>query len=225
MNHVYRRRAAGWGIGVALCLLGTLAPAQQPAAAAETAVTPKPAVAPETAITLQAEGFRLIVAKDGYVLSFIDTRTGKDYAGKDVRQPFAFLRKGGKNVPPMGCSASGNLITVTFPEGAAVDLKVTPKGRWLVLEVAAARGVTAEELVFGALRLALNKHVSWISGVASDGEFSVAVRALNLKANLRLGGVPSHFEPTCYARYGMVGARIALVGCPAERLRPVLQDL
>jgi hypothetical protein len=180
---------------------------------------------PALAGTLETDGFRLAVGKDGYDLSFIDKRTGKEYSGKDVRQPFAFLRKGGKIVPPTGCSASGDLVTLTFPEGADVELKITPKGRWLDLEVAAVRSAGAEELVFGSLRLLLEKHVSRISGVASDGEFSVCVRALNLKANLRLGGIPSHFEPTCYAKYGMVGARIALVGCPADRLRPVLQDL
>ena len=180
---------------------------------------------PAPAMTLEAEGFRLVVGKDGYVLSFTDKRTGKEYGGRDVRQPFAWLRKGGKAVSPIGCTASGDLVTVTFPEGASIDLKVTPKGRWLVLEVASVRGGGAEELAFGSLRLVLEKHVSWMSGVASDGEFAVCVRALNLKANLRLGGIPPHFEPTCYAKYGMVGARIALVGCPADRLRSVLQDL
>ena len=179
----------------------------------------------DAAVTLETEGFRLVVGSDGYDLSFIDKHNGKEYCGKDARQPFAEVLKGGKTIGPAGCSASGGLITITFPEGVSVDLKVTPKGRWLVLEVAAVRGDGADELVFGALRLSLNKHVSWMSGVASDGEFAVCVRALNLKANLRLGGVPSHFKPVCYAKYGMVGARIALAGCAADRLRPVLQDL
>ncbi|MCY3020727.1 MAG: hypothetical protein NTW87_17050 [Planctomycetota bacterium] len=183
------------------------------------------ATPPAAAVTLETEGFRLTVGSDGRNLSFTDKRTGKDYCGQDVRQPFAFLRKGGKVVPPTGCSTVGNVVTVTFPEAVSVELKVTPKGRWLVLDVASVRGEGAEELVFGSLRLFLNKHVSGISGVASDGEFAVCVRALNLKANLRLGGVPSHFEPTCYARYGMPGARIAVVGGPADGLRTVLQAL
>jgi len=177
------------------------------------------------AVTLDTEGFRLAVGSDGYGLSFTDKRTGKEYCGNDARQPFASIRKGGKVVLPAGASSRGDLVTVTFPDAVSVELKVTPKARWLVLEVAAVRGEGVDELVFGSLRLLLNKHVSWMSGVASDGEFAVCVRALNLKANLRLGGVPSHFEPTCYARYGMPGARIALVGCPAERMRSVLQDV
>ena len=189
------------------------------------AAAAQPAAPSGPAATLETEGFRLVVGTDGYDVEFVDKRTGKDYSGKDVRQPFAYMRRAGKVLTPTGASASGGVITIAFPEGAGFDLKVAPKGRWLVLEVAAVRGEGVEELMFCALRLLLTKHVSWISGVASDGEFAVCIRALNLKANLQLGGVPSHFKPVCYAKYGMVGARIAVVGCPADRLRPVLQDL
>jgi hypothetical protein len=190
------------------------------AGAAET-----PPVPAAPAATLETDYFRLVVGTDGYGISLADKRTGKDYWGKDWRQPFAFLRKGGRNVPPVACSAAGDRITATFPDGAAIELKATPKRRWLVLEATAVRGEGFEEAVFGALRLTLNKHVSGISGVASDGDFAVCIRALDLKTDLRLGGVPSHFEPVCHRRRGMTGARIAVAGCPADQLRPVLQDL
>ncbi|MGD0094542.1 MAG: hypothetical protein ABSE73_31925, partial [Planctomycetota bacterium] len=64
------------------------------------------------AVTLETEGFRLAVGRDGYNLSFTDKRTGKDYCGPEVRQPFAFFRKGGKVVLPTGCSAAGDLVTI-----------------------------------------------------------------------------------------------------------------
>ncbi|MBM4018190.1 MAG: hypothetical protein FJ288_07650 [Planctomycetes bacterium] len=181
--------------------------------------------APAPAAVFETEHLRLAVGPDGCGTAFIDRRTGKDYWPKDRAHPFIFIRRGGRVVAPTGLAADGGAITAAFPDGISVTVRITQKPRWLVLEVESVRGAGHEQVVFGALRLDLTKRVSPISGVASDGDFAACVRALNLKANLRLGGVPAHFEPTAYARYAFAGAKAALVGCPASALRPLLQDL
>jgi len=181
---------------------------------------------PGPTITLETDFLRYSLGADGSVVAFVEKATGKDHRAPEPRQPFALVRKQGKTHPASACSFADGLLTVAFGEsGATATLKVTAKKHYLVLEVTSVSdGI--EELVFGALRVALAKHTSPISGVAADDAFAACVRALNLQVNLGLGGGPTPtFLPTCYAKYGLVGARLALVGCPTDRLRPVLQEV
>jgi hypothetical protein len=206
-----------------IALLGSLAvlPAlgRAPATGAEAQAPADPAA------VLETQHLRLVIGRDGYNAGFIDKRTGKDHDGKDGRMPFVFLSRGGKRVNPTACAAEGGTLAFAFPDGARVGLKVTAKPRWLVAEIASVTGEGIEEVAFGALRVPLNKHVSGMSGIATDGDFAACIRVLDLRSTLRLGGVPAHFEPAAPARYGLVGAKVALVGCPYDALGPLLRDL
>jgi hypothetical protein len=194
----------------------------QPAADAESA-----AAAAGPPITLETQHLRLVIAADGHVVSFLDKQTGKDYCPKDSRPAFAQIKREGKYFRPTLCEMADGQIKLTFGEpGVTVLLKPTAKSDYIVLEVASVSDTKVEELSFGMVRVTLSKNVSSMAGVAADDEFAAAVRALNLQANLRLhGGKAPLLEPYCEAKYGLVGAKIALVGCPAARLRPVLQTL
>jgi len=186
-----------------------------------------PVPKPATAIVLENDLLRLGIGADGQTVAFVDKRTGKDYCPKEPRQAFAAIRRQGKTHEASACAFADGQITIQFGDsGVTAVLKATAKKRHLVLEVASVSDPKVEEMAFGAFRVAASKHVSWISGVASDDEFAACVRALNLQTNLVLHGGPSPlFVPTCYAKYGLVGAKAALVGCPTAQLRSVLQDV
>jgi len=178
-------------------------------------------------IALETDFVRYAIGADGHIVSFADKRTGKDYCPKEPRMGFAHVRKEGKTHGPIACSMSGDLVTVTMGgQAGTVVVKATPKKRWLVFELVSVSDPKVEEVSFGCVRLALGKNQNSMSGIVSDDEFAAAARALNLQTNLRLSGGPTPaLAPYAESKHGMVGAKVALVGCPAQELRPVLKDL
>ena len=200
----------------ALCFLWAGNPAR--------AETPPTAGRP---ITLETEYVRWVIGPNGHNASFADKKSGKDYCAKEPMTGLAHARKAGKTYGPVACSAAGDLITVTFSESAGtVTVRATPKGRYLVFEVMSVSDPAIEEISFGCVRVRLGKYTNSMSGVASDGEFSAAARALNLQTNLRLhGGAAPLLAPFCESKYGLVGAKVALVACPAGEMRAILKDV
>ncbi|MBE3097265.1 MAG: hypothetical protein IMZ44_09080 [Planctomycetes bacterium] len=194
------------------------------ACAAAIAHAAAPAAAP---IVLETEYVRYVIAPNGHMASFTDKQTGKDYCAREPMTGFGHVRKEGKTYGPVACSASGDLLTVTFGGSAGeIVVRATPKPKWLVFELVSVSDPKFEEVSFGCVRATLGKRTNSMAGVVSDGEFSAVARALNLRTNLRLhGGAAPLLQPYCEARHGLVGAKVALVGCPADRMRAVLKDL
>ena len=200
----------------AFCFLwaGTAARAETPPAAGQP-------------VTLETEYVRWVIGPNGHIVSFADKKTGKEYCAKEPMTGFAHARKAGKTYGPVACSSSGDLITVTFGGSAGtVTVKATPKGRYLVFEIVSVSDPAIEEISFGCVRVTLGKYTNSMSGIASDGEYSAAARALSLQTNLRLhGGAAALVAPFCEAKYGLVGAKVAMIGCPAGQMREVLKDV
>jgi len=87
-----------------------------------------------------------------------------------------------------------------------------------VLEVVAVEGEGIEELALCDVPLALR------------GAGRRAVRRLRIGFEpedhvLELPRLGSRLRATCYPRFGMPGAQVALVGCPPAVLREVLQEV
>jgi len=178
-------------------------------------------------VTLETDFVRYVIGPNGHIVSFADKKTGKDYCAKEPMTGFAHARKAGKTYGPVACSSAGDLITVTFGGSAGtVTVKATPKGRYLVFEIVSVSDPAIEEISFGCVRVTLGKFTNSMSGIASDGEFSAAARALNLQTSLRLhGGAAPLLAPFCESKYGLVGAKVALAACPAGEMREVLKDV
>lgn len=88
------------------------------------------------------------------------------------------------------------------------------------------QGQGIDEVIFGGLRSTLNGRVSDISGVVSDGHYCCALRVLDFEVGFRLvGGTAPALSAFCSPKLKMAGARVALVGCPVERLRPILKEV
>ena len=170
--------------------------------------------------------FRFVVGPDGRNQNFVDKKTGKDYLAREP-QTFALISRGGQTEPVSVCVRSGDLITLIFgPPEARIVLRTIPKPNYIVFEIVSVSDPAIEEVCFAAVRLDLPGRASTISGVAAGENFAVSVRALNLKVMLHLGGGSEPlFCPTASAKRGLVGAKVALVGCPVEHLRSVLQEV
>ena len=182
---------------------------------------------PNDHIVIENQYLRCAIGRDGRNIGLVDRRTGQDYCAPEPTQPFILLTREGRTCEPVSCSYDEGQLTVRFaPEGLTVVVDVEVHPTYLVFEVAAVSDPAIVGLVLGAVRLTPSRYVSAMSGVVSDGEFSLAVRALNLQVNVgvQVDGSPG-FWPVCERGYGLVGARLALVGCPSDQVRSVLQEV
>ncbi len=177
-------------------------------------------------IVLQNEYVTYIIGADGKNLSFLDKRSGKEYCAQKGQRAFVTLKKGDTWYEPTTCTFSGGKITVQFEKAdITAVLKAACKKHYFVFEVESVSGPEVDEIVLSNLAVTSCKYVSEMSGVATDDDFAACVRALNLQVNGNVGGRPAVLSSSCYRKYGLVGAKVALVGCPTAEIRTVLKEV
>jgi len=177
-------------------------------------------------VTLENEYAAYRIAADGKNLSFLDKRTGKDYCAEQGRRPFATIKKGGAHHAATACTYAGGKIAIEFqPAGVTAVVKVDCKKHYFVFEVESVSDPEVDEISLVNLAVTSSGRVSGMSGVAADDEFATALRAANLQVLAGVGGNPASLWARCYRTYGLVGAKLALVGCPAGEIRAVLQEV
>ncbi len=179
------------------------------------------------AVTLETDHLRWVIASNGVNHSFICKQSAREYCAAGTRQPWAVIRKGGKSHPATACTLDADRLRLHFAgSGDEATIRVGRKKAYLTFEVVSISDPQIEEMTFGAVRVALAKRASRMSGVVAGDQFAACARALNLRTNLRLGGGPAPLvAPYACATHGLVGAKVAVVGCPTGRLRGVLQRL
>jgi hypothetical protein len=188
--------------------------AAAPGARAETAT--QAATAP---VEIETEYLRYAVSADGTGLHFIDKHSGAEYCSREPATPWLSLRQGGRTYGASAVERTGDRVRVTFgAAGLEVVLRITSRPRYFILEVVSASAEDAEALTFADMRLTLK-------GTLEEA-FSGCALALNLQTNVpELPGPNGRLRALCYPRFGMVGARVAIVGAPTGELRGVLQEV
>lgn len=178
-----------------------------------------PVTPAKPAVSIESRYSRYEIGGDGRSLHFIDRATGSDHLAQSPSSSFASVRKAGRVFPATSVSGSDGTFSAQFGEaGVTATFKLTPGEHYCVFEVVEVRGDGVEELVFIDLPLTLK-------GTPKEPFAGCAV-ALNLQTNVRdIPGASSRPWAACYARFGLVGARAALIGCPQEQLRKVLQEV
>ena len=205
----------------ALFLLASCLAAAAPAPSRGAAA---PAEAPPIVLANDHVAYR--IGADGRNLSFALKRTGKEYCAQPGRRAFLVLRKGGASCQPSACTFAEGKLTVQFAKaGVTAVVRAAARKHYFVFEVESVSDPAVEQLTLLSLPVTPSEHVSGMSGVAADAEFAAAVRALNLQAAGHVGGRPPVLSATCSREHGLVGAKVALVGCPAAEIRQVLQEV
>ncbi len=172
----------------------------------------------EPALKLQSRYLCLELGGDGRCREFTARATGTNYCVLPASNSFASVKKAGRVFQASAASGSGGKLTLTFGEAnVTATLKVTSKQDYVVFEVADVHGEGVEELVFADFPLTLK---------ANPAEpFAGCALALNLQTNVRdIPGASSRLWAACYPRFGLAGAKVALIGCPPGELRRVLQE-
>lgn len=157
------------------------------------------------------------VRADGRVERFVDRRTGLNYAVPNA--PCARVKRGGKEFPVTAAVFKDKLLALEFADtNIQAVIKITVKDTHFLWEVVSLKGPDVEEFVFADVPLTLR---------GSPGEpFTAAALALNLRTLVRELPQPlSRLTASCFPRFGLAGAQVALIGCPAAELRRVMQEV
>jgi len=177
-------------------------------------------------ITLETKHVKYVIGENGKNLSFLDKRSGKDYLAPAGKRAFLTVLKQGTRYEPTACSYSSGKISDAFAKaGVKAVVKAACKDDYLALEVESVSDPAVDEISLVNLVVTSAERVSGMSGVASDRDFAVALRTLNLQMLGVVGGKPATVHAVGYRKYGLAGAKIGLVGCPAGEIRTALKAL
>jgi hypothetical protein len=187
-------------------------------AAAAAGPAGKPTQAPMN-IALENEFARYEISAAGKNLHLVDKRTGADYCAHQPASACAAMTRAGAAYPATAASYRDGKITLTFGEaGASAVLRVAVRAHYFVFEVLSVSGEGVEELVFAQLPLTLRGR--------PDEPFACCALALNLQTNVpQVPRASDHLWAACYPRFGLAGAKVALIACPQSELRAVMQEV
>ncbi len=165
---------------------------------------------------VESDYLRLAIGREGLVTQFVDRASGTNYAAPGA--PVAAVVKSGKEYPATAAEAGEGRVTLAFGDAkVTATLRATGDKGYLLFEVAAVEGEGVEELRLVDIPLVLK--------AAADEPFAACALALNLRTKVsQLPRPTGRLRASCYPRFGMVGARVAILGCPADRLREAMQQ-
>ncbi len=184
-------------------------------------------IAPLTAINADKSGMNIniendyacwVISPNGRGVRIEDKNTGKDCAAKPA-EPIAHVIKNGKKNEATSAVFDNGRLTVSFGNsGVTATIRVVNKRSYITFEVLSVTGEGIEELGF----------VNFPATLTGDTEFpfTVCALALNLQTNIpEIPGLNTRMRATCYSKFGIVGAKAALIACPAERLRDIMKKV
>ena len=201
-----------------IVLLVFLAGQSTPAAA-----TPK--------IVLKNDSIEYTLSAAGKNTSFLVDGHGKEYLAGPGQQAVVTLKKGGTNYAPTTCrfvdgptAGEGRLVAEFAEARATVTVTVRCAKRYMCFEIQSVDDPAVEEVSLLNLVLKTDQ-ANAMSGVATDTENAVALRALNLQASGRVGGKPAGLSATASRQYRLAGAKVGLAAGPVAEIRQVLQQM
>jgi hypothetical protein len=177
------------------------------------------AAATEHQVVLENAHIKYTVSSDGRNLGFVDRASGIDYLRRDVASPCALVRRDGKAYPATSAALTNGRLLLRF-DGATVEavLRVEMRSSWIRLTVESVKGADIESLVFLNVPLTLNGK--------PDEPFGACALSLNLITRVdQLPALQSELRAAAYRKFGITGAKVALVGMPPGRILPVLREV
>jgi hypothetical protein len=171
-------------------------------------------------IELENNHLRLGIGGDARFACCRDKRTGQDYLDPAAAGPFARLKCASGMLQASTVKRVGDRLMVTFGAGqASAVIRAEVRPDYLVFEVIAVSAPDAQELTFLDIRLRPDCS-------AAEDRFAACAIALNLATLVpEPPRAQSALQASCFSRFGLPGARAAVVGCPWNRMRAVWKEV
>ena len=165
---------------------------------------------------LETDTFRYVISDEGMNLSLFDKAGGREYLRSGPSSACAYVKAGGREFPATGASLDGGTLRLTFGGApACAELRVTPRPGAVILEITAAEGAF-DEIVFANVPLELD---------AKPYEpFAACALALTPFTHVQqLPALHTEYRARAVKRFGVVGAKAALIGVPQAEILPAIR--
>lgn len=166
-------------------------------------------------IVIENKDLKYVLSEKGQNLHFIYKSQHKDYLYKDSISYCAYAESDGSTYAPLKVSYADNVMTLFFPQGIRVKLKVERKADHFTWELTGVSG-KADGLNFLNIPLVLK-------GLPEE-PFAACALAMNLQTKVdQLPALQTWLKADAYAFPGIVGAKIALLGTAQSNILPLIR--
>ncbi|MCX6926377.1 MAG: hypothetical protein NT154_24695 [Verrucomicrobia bacterium] len=176
------------------------------------------AFAGETNIVLENSLIRYAISYEARSVAFVDRGTGTDYLRAGPPTACASARIGDREHAATAATLADSRLTLQFgTSGVKAVLKTEIRSSSIILSVESVSSGEVDSLTFLNVPLTLKG--------APDERFGACALSLNL--NTRVDALPAlqrDLRASCEKKFGLLGARVAIVGAPMARMLPVLQE-
>ncbi len=174
--------------------------------------------APASEFTVETAHLTWVFGADAVTHRFADRAAGVDYLTPNSTQPFARVKQEGTWQPATAAQLENGQIALTFGAGASAKLKIEDHGSYFTAEVVSVEGKGISEMAFLEVPLRVKP--------AQDDPFACSILALNLQTDVpTIPGPVNRLEAHAFERFGIKGARVAVVGCAAPKMRDLLKEI
>ena len=161
--------------------------------------------------------FRYVISAEARNVVFVDRATGSNYL-RGPGTPCAAVKIGGNSQPATAAALSRGRLTLRFGEGGVqAVVKTETRPSHISFTVESVIGGEIEALTFLNVPLTLN---------GSPAEpFGACALSLNLPTRVdALPALQTELKASCEKKFGVIGAKAAIVGAPMPKMLPALQQ-
>jgi hypothetical protein len=169
-------------------------------------------------LILETKTFKYEIASDGRNLHFIDKKSGEDYYKSSSNSLSSWVKAEGKQWNISSLRRQKDKLKMEFGNsGITAEVKLTTSNDRITFEVVDVKGA-AESLTFLNLPLRLNAN--------PIEPFAVCALSLNLFTNVsQLPPMQNHPNASCSKQFGMIGAKVTLLGVEQKALLPAIRSI
>ena len=177
------------------------------------------ATAQQAPIVIENTHLRYTISAEGKNLAFTDRATGVDYLKRDAPSACALVRCSDAEYPATSARFANGRLSIEFGQAKAqVVLRVEPRDSYIQLAVDSVSGDNVESVVFLNVPLTLQ-------GQPVES-FGACALSLNLITRVdQLPALQTSLRASCYGKFGMEGAKVAIVGMPMPRMLEALKQV
>ncbi len=170
-------------------------------------------------MVLENDYLRYVLNTDGRNMGFTSKATGADYCKQDSAGRFAAIVLNGKTHEATALSYDAGRIAATFGDsGVRVVFAVRAEPGYLEIEVVSVEGAAPDSIMFINMPLTLAGRL--------DEPFAACVLALNAFTYVEtIPGPSTYLRAQCFARFGLVGAKAAVVACKPDAMRQIMKEV
>ncbi|MHC4074319.1 MAG: hypothetical protein ACYTGS_20220, partial [Planctomycetota bacterium] len=170
-------------------------------------------------IVIQNAHVRYTISAEGRNLAFVDRASGIDYLKHDTLSACARIRCSGVEHPATSAVLTNGRLTIEFSQvNAKAVVRVEPLDLYIRLAVESVSGDNVESLTFLNVPLTLRARPTELFGSC----------ALSLNLITRVNQLPAlqtSLHASCYGKFGMKGAKVAIVAMPTEKMLTALKQV